>query len=235
MNTFALILLILLIIALIACLAAVFIIHKKLADTKNLLNYTAHELKNCITLLRGEMDIFHKKNIDEKFDFVKRLKKEIKHMNSISHSAQQYLKRSSKKFTKILINKIIKDEIEEFKPLFHKKNIKCELCLTDKMHYPIDETDFTVILRNLLLNAIKYSPEKSTVNINGEKNKDYLIIEVTNEIDRELINRPSLFEGIGLKIISSISRNYKGFLKTKYGDNANYVATVYLPYSENAE
>ncbi len=76
---------------------------------------------------------------------------------------------------------IIADIEAEFEPIAEVKNIRFETSCPPQAHILIDKTILMVILRNLLSNAFKFTPEGGTVslNVNIEENKTHISVSDT--------------------------------------------------------
>ena len=71
--------------------------------------------------------------------------------------------------------------IEESKETLEGKNQKVELHIPENFTLVADRDQFTISLRNLLLNASNYSTQDSTIEINAFEQEDYKVIEVRDE------------------------------------------------------
>lgn len=70
---------------------------------------------------------------------------------------------------KIEISPILKNMIDDFKFELEQKNIKIDFDVTSDANIVFDKNAFQIINRNLMHNAIKFSPLDSTINIKFDK------------------------------------------------------------------
>ena len=83
------------------------------------------------------------------------------------------------------MNDVIKSVIEEMHPLFLEKGIEINFSAAAEGLAEFDRDRITQVIYNLLYNAVKFSPEKSVIEISLQNRKilseDYLEISVTDE------------------------------------------------------
>jgi signal transduction histidine kinase len=189
----------------------------------------AHEMKNCITALKGEIEIHEMKNKSSDSNLTKRINKKIDSINRLILTTHNLFKNSKNTKNEVLLNELINREIDNLRPLILKKEINCQTEIKDNILYNIFETDFNIILRNLLINAVKFSPHNGKINITAGKRNKYFFIEIKNEREKIPVNEKKLFEGTGLKITSMLLKKYKGTIKVLYEGNSGFTAIIYLP------
>jgi signal transduction histidine kinase len=229
MESLLTILIIILALALVFLLIAVFVLYKKYYNLKCASNYMAHEMKNCITALKGEIEIHEMKNKSSDSNLTKRINKKIDSINRLILTTHNLFKNSKNTKNEVLLNELINREIDNLRPLILKKEINCQTEIKDNILYNIFETDFNIILRNLLINAVKFSPHNGKINITAGKRNKYFFIEIKNEREKIPVNEKKLFEGTGLKITSMLLKKYKGTIKVLYEGNSGFTAIIYLP------
>src|SRR5207248_6721616 len=83
-------------------------------------------------------------------------------------------------YTKISLREIVASIIDLFEPLILQQEREVELRLDPDIIVWADETRLKQILRNLFANALRYSPEKSTIRIttNIERGKHMARVNV---------------------------------------------------------
>lgn len=147
---------------------------------------------------------------------------------------------------------VIKRAIESVQPMANKKSIKLKLCTPSSTELiRADPTRLQQIIWNLLTNAIKFSPEKSTINIDlkyvDENNKRFAQVKVTdagqgipNEFLSNIFKRFSQADGtstrvhgglgLGLSIVQSLVDLHNGSVKAENGgDDRGAVFTLNFP------
>lgn len=158
----------------------------------------------------------------------------------------------------ININSLSNHIYEYFQPLLSKKKIGLSVSFTNELDpgnpvlFKSDREKFELILKNLISNAIKFSPEGSVVGLDFSLGSDYLLAEVSdhgkgiNQKDRkvvfdrfkqldEKVNSINTGHGLGLSIVQT----YTEMLGGKVSLNDNYEGgvrvTVYIPKSTEIE
>ena len=110
----------------------------------------------------------------------------------------------------------------------------------------IDQTLFEIAIRNLLDNAIKYSPTENDVDVTLEINGDDYLIKFMNislnklnfdfkkimkRFSRGYKNEKVIGTGLGLSIVSEATKSLKGNLKVSKLKGNVFCAILYLPLS----
>ncbi|MFQ6087473.1 MAG: GAF domain-containing protein [Candidatus Methanofastidiosia archaeon] len=154
------------------------------------IDVVSRELRNPLTTLMLYIEMLQRgacgelsKDISEKIKIMRanseRLKEIIDQILISSEIKRDKLLLEKKK---VSLERITKDVIEELRPLWSEKGqrIKFEVFqLIPKVE--IDEGGVWQVIENLLHNAIRYSPEKSTIFINIYDRQDYLQFDVHDE------------------------------------------------------
>lgn len=89
--------------------------------------------------------------------------------------------RLSPKKKPIDINAVLKDVITKDTPLAQEKGIRIETSLKDGVHVIADAMMIETVIRNVLSNAIKFSPEGSSVKINSIVTDKKVIIRIGDQ------------------------------------------------------
>lgn len=122
--------------------------------------------------------------------------------------------------------------IEKVAPGAQRKRLKLQSQVQRHLHVSIDSDDMDCILKNLLDNAIKYTPDEGSVSISASASKGTVAITVTDSgigIDKE--DLPKVFDrfwradqarsyhsggnGLGLSIVKAIVEKYDGTIGVK--------------------
>ncbi len=213
----------------------------------------SHEIRTPLTSLKSAFEVFlrdKKATIKEAKEIVSDSIDEVNKLKSLSDSllqlAQYEKPNGHSDFKKIPLDKILSDATESILPMAKEKQVKVIFNNTD---FTLDGnlyalTDLFIIL---LDNAVKYSPQNSTVKIKVNKTNESIIVSVFDEgtgVDKKDI--PHIFErfyrsdkarskqsqngyGLGLSIAKKIVELHKGTISVKNNPEKGSVFMVSLP------
>lgn len=208
----------------------------------------SHELRTPLTVLRTEIEVgLRDKNLDlkEAKKLLSSNLEEIERLQSLSSALLEITKLDREQdfeFKKISLKPILVDSIEKVKKLSEKKSIKIVSKLQN-FNIKGDEDSLMQLFLIIFDNAIKYSHEKSKVNITMRKSKKNIIIEIQDHgigiapeelshiFDRFFRADSSRSKGkvsgfgLGLSIAQRIVKIHKGTIKaeSKLGKGSKFI------------
>lgn len=209
----------------------------------------SHELRRpltniktlCESLLMGakdDPDVAHKflENMNQEIDRLTRLVNDLLNISKIRSGRVEITKR------KINLKEKSEDAIKLLKPIADKKHTKLINNVIEGFTIFADEEQIDHVIQNLIENAIKYSPEHSTVTIKAgpipgsfqiddtgigiEENQISKIFERFYRIDKTKAKGSS---GLGLSIVKNIIDIHNGKIEVKSTIGAGSSFIVYLP------
>lgn len=86
-------------------------------------------------------------------------------MDNLLHWSRSRLNRITPKFTEQSIEKLIKESTRMYETIMQQKNISLIQQLPSDVYAKVDADLFTCVVRNLVSNAIKFTPENGTITI----------------------------------------------------------------------
>jgi len=190
-----------------------------LESEKRFTDYAAHELNTPLTAIRLQAQILlnqdYNKNHRQEFNNL------IEAVDSASHLINQLLTLSringgldKNSMKKISLTNLIDDIIENLAKEISQKNLKIIKNfenISSKNSVRIHKIYCQILLKNLLDNAIKYSPENSAITIDIKKTIDIVDIKISNYSDNILsIDTKKVFENFYRSNKSSQTRNVVG-------------------------
>lgn len=225
----------------------------------NLLRGISHDLRTPLTGILGASsailengDDFDKKthdtlvyNIKEEAQWLIRMVENLLSITRISEGPMNVKK------TPEAAEEIVAEAISRIRKRFSKRkfsvNVPEELLMV-----PMDGTLIEQVIINLLENAIKHSPDDSTIEVNVKKREHLAMFEVSDQgkgiSDQDL---PYLFEtyvpdrehsldssrgmGIGLSICKSIVKAHHGIIEAENRENGGAVFRFTLPLEERED
>ena len=160
---------------------------QRLNDTKNkLFSIIAHDLKNPINLLQGLVHISKDGGFeeDEQEIFIDRIQKNL---SSVSHMMENLLLWARSQLDGYRIDRSICILYEEFltvwkiyREMAEKKGLEVATNIPKMHEVLMDKNHLQMILRNLLNNAIKFTPSGGQITISSKKQADKVIVEISD-------------------------------------------------------
>ena len=161
---------------------------KKLDELKSsFLNVTSHELRTPITPIKGYLQMLLNQKIGSITKEQKKILKIIqRNTNRLDHLIQDILDISrlesdTMRFIpeKTDVKTMVEETVETMQSSADVKNIKINLELKDDIpELTIDKERIKQVIINLLNNAIKFSPDNSSINVKVRREKDDILFEV---------------------------------------------------------
>lgn len=205
-------------------------ITENIRKQKQFVTNAGHELKTPLAIMTANIDVLED-DVGEDNEWllslrnqVDRLDRLIKSLLSLSQYEDTSIQ-TEKEITIFNLNELIKEEIENFKPMALDKNIT--LSCNETILLKTEVETIRQLIGLFLDNAIKYTPENKdiTITLKSSKNKIKMIFE--NDFDSsKKLNTKRIFErfyrgdkshdksvqgyGIGLSIVLSIVEKYNG-------------------------
>ncbi len=213
----------------------------------------SHELRTPLTALRSEMEASlmddkmteksAKKLIQSNIEEVIKLQSLSDNLIQLTNYSQQYKKLM---FQTISILQVIDDALKKILPLSKRKHITITTQVKETFLYG-DQTSLIQLFTILLDNAIKYSPEKTTITIRAKKNDHRIKIYLEDQgIGIEENDIPHIFDrfyradksrtkteipgyGLGLSIAKKIINVHNGTITAKSTMGKGTVFIISLP------
>ncbi|MDN3677119.1 HAMP domain-containing sensor histidine kinase [Flavobacterium paronense] len=140
----------------------------------------SHELRTPLAVIKGTLEVLIRKprnqeEYKEKIDFC------INEVNRLNFLVDELLllarfenQKQSLKIEKVLLNAIFLDIISRNSTIISEKKLKCEALFSKDFYVDTDSYLFSIIINNILTNAIKYSKNNGKIHID--------IREINNKI-----------------------------------------------------
>lgn len=151
----------------------------------------------------------------------------------------------------VLVSDVAIGEAESIRGRADERNLTLELSVEDDLWTQGDEQQLSLLIRNLLDNAVRYTPEGGTVRLEAARRAGQVVITVADDgVGIPLKAQARVFErffrvdearsrdqggtGLGLAIVRHVADLYGGRveLRSEFGEGS--VFTVYLPATETA-
>ena len=209
-------------------------INTEKSKTKDLIADISHQTKTPITNLSLYISLLEDDPKDEYLEIIKY------ELNKLEFLIQNLVKSSRLESDIISLQKnqanlkdIVEDVLREFKVILDEKNISINLIDQDLI-FDLDERWLKEAIHNLVDNAIKYSPNGSTINISVYKSYLNYNLDIENECqDLSEETLPKIFErfyrgensvskdglGLGLFIAREIIEKHCGNIRASLNEN----------------
>ncbi|MCG9792027.1 tetratricopeptide repeat-containing sensor histidine kinase [Flavobacterium algicola] len=156
-----------------------------LNTTKNkLFKIIAHDLKNPLSSIEGFTDLMIHDDDDydryERKEYLKIIKDSANKASMILNDVLFWAVNQEKPMNnkKLVISKLIKDELKLLEIQALQKEIAIENKVDKDLELFTDKNKFDTIIRNLISNAIKFTPEKGKISIYSELKNNIVKITV---------------------------------------------------------
>ncbi len=218
----------------------------------------AHNLRNpfnaLINLSEAQIKELENKNLKDIENYSKIIndsaKKGFTLLENLLLWSQSQTKSIDPYFKTIDLTKFIQLQIKHFKQVLQLKNIDIDIS-SDGSYITADENLLMIVIRNILLNAINFSPEKSKIHITIKREKDFVNTYIHDNgvgikkedlhklfdigISNNAISAKGINKGTGLGLIVSkefIELN-KGKITIESEENKGTKVCISLPYHSN--
>ena len=158
---------------------------KRIDKTKNqLFSIIGHDLRGPIGGLQGLLQLFANNDIprSEFVSFIPKLRADVDHilfsLNNLLSWGQAQLKNDITKPAIIPLKNHVDDSMRLLAENAKSKNIIVTNMVPDNASVWVDGNQLDVVIRNLISNAIKFTPENGTININAIKDRESWKIQV---------------------------------------------------------
>jgi len=233
---------------------------KDMIDEQNrFITDASHELRTPLTSLKSEIEVNLRDNKFTLNDARKLLKSNLEEVDNLQILSDglikltQYQKRSNGLIvSKVSLKKIIGEAVKKVSPLAKNKHIN----LVNEIENETIEgsnVELTEMFIIFLDNAIKYSPEKTTVNLSAQKKDGHILISIKDQgmgisqddlpylfdrffrTDKSRTKKDTPGYGLGLAIAKEIIDRHKGTIRVQSKVNEGTTFTIELPRKHSSK
>lgn len=210
-----------------------------------LVTNVSHDLRTPLTLIIGYLRLLHDKGYQtpeqaagyvaiaySKAEKLQGLIEDLFEYTKLSHQDVPLHKRT------VAINEVLEQLLEEYVTLSEEQQLTLIRNIPqEKLSVRIDVDKMICVFENLLGNAIKYSPKPGTISVGMAKERDHVLIRISNKADaltrQELellfgrfyrVDKARTFEtggsGLGLPIAKSIVESHEGSIWAESADGS---------------
>lgn len=198
----------------------------------------AHELRSPLTALSLQAE--HLSNAEMSTEAIERINMLRRGLERSRHLLNQLLEFArlqstvSNNLSKVSVKRIYRDVIEDLYPLAEEKKIDIGITDSDDVELTADETDLTILVRNLVDNAIRYTPNGGKIDLSIKLVSNQVQLIVTDSgsgIPMEyrqrvmdpfyrLVGNNDVGSGLGLSIVKQIVFKMNGEIRLEYSNQS---------------
>ena len=175
-------------------LGTIYLISKKISKTivkpvensfvkqKQFVSDASHELKTPLAVIEANADVLANKVGENKW--ITYIQNEVQSMNKLVNNLLVLAKMENIKNTnnnKFNLSKEAQMSVAVFESMIYEKKINLETNIKENIEFTGDKEDIKHIISILLDNAIKHTEENKKIQVNLEKEKNSIKLEVKNE------------------------------------------------------
>jgi len=214
----------------------------------------SHDLRTPLTSIMGYVELIKRVGDvnDKQMEYIQRVQTGVHNITKMINEILELGKienRLDKNFEMVLLSPIIQDVVAAQQPVLEDRHQKLSVDLGQSLPAVFgDVVQLRQLVENLIGNAIKYTGRGGKITVSGEKEKEQVILRVTDTgYGIPLEDQAKIFDrfyraknvtsetqgtGLGLSITKSIVENHKGriWVDSKVGEGSTF--TVVLPIYE---
>jgi len=156
-------------------------------ETKDkLFSIIGHDLRGPIGALQGLLQLFESKEIKHKefLNFMPKLRADIDHisftLNNLLSWGQTQMNGTITKPSRISIENLVNENINLLTEIADAKSIKMINQLSDNTFAWSDANQIDIVIRNLMSNALKFTPKKGVIKVAAIEMNGYWEVSVTD-------------------------------------------------------
>lgn len=212
----------------------------------------SHELRTPISAMQSEIEVAlldPKLKLSETKEILKSNLEELARLTTLSDGLLKLAREGSNNLPRKMVelDKLIKNSTKSLEPAAKKKSITIIVSKPKKLSIVANESSLSEALNIILDNAIKYSPEKSEINIGLSRSQKVVTISVKDQgVGIKAEELPHIFDrfyrsdysrtkseahgyGIGLAIANNIVQMHKGTIQVMSKPGAGSTFSIVLP------
>lgn len=220
---------------------------------QRLLGDVSHELRSPLTRLQMALGLAQQALTTEQAreQYLQRCQREIERLDQMIEHVLVLSRLENTiqtiEYQQVYITSLVQDVINDEQFVADKKSIHIELDCTENISMLADQTLLVSAISNVLSNAVKYSPEQSTINVTISKNKHDICLTISDQGDgvpeqalAQLFkpfyrvnlarDRHTGGTGLGLAIAKQAIVAHRGKIFAKNNPTKGLSVTIQIPY-----
>ena len=147
----------------------------------------SHELRTPLAVMKGTMEVLIRKPRDQK-EYEEKINFCITEVDRLNHMVDQLLllarfenQKQNIKNETIYLNAIILDNLTRFSSKIENKKLKVNTEFSEDFYIQSDNYLVSIVISNLISNAIKYSNKNGEININLVNNNNQISFSIADK------------------------------------------------------
>jgi len=227
-------------------------LEESFASQRRFVSEAAHELRTPLTVMKGTAEVIlsRERTSKEYKEALEEIQVEIDHLAELAEDLLSLSSSNSERpaldIQDLELEEIVRSAISLITPLAKNKRIDVGFKSSGPVRYQGDRNKLTRMLLNLLDNAVKYSPQGSTISVSIRKQHEKIVVAVSDDglgIDASELDR--IFDsfhrlegareenpsgtGLGLSIARWIARAHGGEIEVDSQPGRGSTFKVTLP------
>ena len=221
---------------------------KKIENShRDFVAYVSHELNTPITAVKGLLETlllseeFNKTLIDRAVKRLEDMRKLIESLKLITLPESAL----ALNLTEVEVREVVNEVVEELKKTARERGVSIDTSEVESIKLLSDREKLSILLRNVIENAVKYNSEGGRVSIGARKEGDNILIVVEDTgVGIPAEELPFVFEpffggknrkgmGLGLAISKKVVKLLGGDIGIESEEKRGTRVTIKLPYTSN--
>lgn len=171
----------------------------EVSKTKDrLLSIVAHDVKNPLNIFQSLLLLEDEALLspEELKEYKENLKLKLKELNStldqILNWGRTQMEGISAYPEQVNISKILAENIHHYQDFSSRKKVGIKKDLQEPLYGFIDENHFRLVIRNILHNALKFTPEGKSIEVKATQSDQHILVEIHDEgvgMPKEVISK----------------------------------------------
>ena len=200
---------------------------------KRFITDAGHELKTPLAVINADCDVLELEDQDGENEWLSDIRKQTEKLTVLTERLIYLAKTEEGSKTELVkidfpLSDVLSEETDSFKGLARSSGKTIETDITSGITYNGDQKAIAELISILIDNAVKYSPEESTIKVSLKKNNSKVMLSVSNDT-KETMSKEDLAHmfdrfyrtdksrnsetggyGIGLSIAKGITESHGG-------------------------
>ncbi len=152
-------------------------------EKSDMIDLLSHDLRSPVGRIISLSSLIKTENGSEKELYADYITNECKGLLRMLENILLMLKEDNHIFSLASVNlkKVVMEAVSFFDFAIAEKNLKLDIEIDDSLYVYVQPDLFTQAIRNILGNAVKFSPDGKTIHISGKQEKEQISLSIRDE------------------------------------------------------